>query len=69
MAVFTLENLLREARRQKGIAKGKVLEICVLDPDSDLVRHLRRTGAAELSAPWAFYLKGDPIRLRVTGWA
>jgi hypothetical protein len=48
-AVFTPENLLREARRQKGIAKGKVPEICVLDPDGDLVRHLRKTGAAELS--------------------
>ena len=45
-AVFTPENLLREARRQKRIARGKVPEICVLDPDGDLVRHLRRTGAA-----------------------
>jgi uridine phosphorylase len=54
-AVFTPENLLREARRQKGIGKGKVPEICVLDPDGDLVRHLRRTGAAELSAAWACY--------------
>ena len=49
-AVFTPANLLREARRQKRIAKGKVPEICVLDPDGDLVRRLRRTGAAELSA-------------------
>jgi hypothetical protein len=47
-AVFTPENLLREARRQKRIAKGRVPEICVLDPDGDLVRHLRRTGAAVL---------------------
>ena len=54
-AVFTPENLLREARRQKQIAKGRVPEICVLDPDGDLVRHLRRTGAAELSAAWACY--------------
>ena len=54
-AVFTPENLLREARRQKRIAKGMVPEICVLDPDGDLVRHLRRTGAAELSAAWACY--------------
>lgn len=40
-AVFTPENLLREARRQKGIAKGKVPEICVLDPDGDLLRQER----------------------------
>ena len=51
-AVFTPENLLRRARRQKRIARGKVPEICVLDPDGDLVRHLRRTGAAELSPAW-----------------
>jgi len=54
-AVFTPENLLREARRQKQLAKGKVPEICVLDPDGDLVRHLRKIGAAELSAAWACY--------------
>lgn len=54
-AVFTPENLLREARRQKGVAKGKVPEICVLDPDGDLVRYLRRSGAAELSTAWACY--------------
>ncbi|HEV2390940.1 MAG TPA: nucleoside phosphorylase [Verrucomicrobiae bacterium] len=54
-AVFTPENLLREARRQRGIAKGKVPGICVMDPDGDLVRYLRRTGAAKLSAAWACY--------------
>ncbi len=54
-AVFTPENLLREARRQKRIANGKVPRICVLDPDGDLVRFLRRTGAAKLSAAWACY--------------
>jgi len=54
-AVFTPENLLREARRQKGVAKGKVPEICVLDPDGDLVRYLRQSGAAELSTAWACY--------------
>jgi len=54
-AVFTPENLLREARRQRGIGNGKVPEICVLDPDGDLVRYLRRTGAGKLSAAWACY--------------
>ena len=54
-AVFTPENLLREARRQKRIAKGRVPEICVLDPDGDLVRHLRNKGVANLCAAWACY--------------
>ncbi len=54
-AVFTPENLLREARRQKQIAPGSVPKICVLDPDGDLVRHLRRAKAAELSPAWACY--------------
>jgi uridine phosphorylase/SAM-dependent methyltransferase len=53
--VFTPENLLREARRQKRLARGGVPEICALDPDGDLVRHLRKTGAAEHSLAWACY--------------
>ena len=28
-------------------------EICALDPDGDLVRHLRRTGQARPSLGWA----------------
>jgi len=43
-SVFTPANLLREARRQKSIAQGNVPEICVLDPDGDLWRHLRESG-------------------------
>ena len=39
-SVFTPENLLREARRQKGLAFGQVPSICVLDPDGDLVDYL-----------------------------
>jgi uridine phosphorylase len=53
--VFEPENLLREARRQKDLADGTVPEICVLDPDGDMVRHLRGSGRAELSAAWACY--------------
>jgi len=37
-SVFTAENLLREARRQKSIPEGNIPSICVLDPDGDLVR-------------------------------
>ena len=45
-SVFQPGNLLREARRPKGLAVRDVLAICVLDPDGDLVRRLRRDGRA-----------------------
>lgn len=32
-SVFTAANLLREARRQKGLAEGPVPAFCVLDPE------------------------------------
>ena len=53
-SVFTPENLLREARRQKATPAGSVPRICVLDPDGDLWRHLRDTGARR-SPHWACY--------------
>lgn len=54
-SVFRPENLLREARRQKNLPTGTVPDICVLDPDGDLVRHLRHTGTGEQSPVWACY--------------
>lgn len=54
-SVFTPENLLREARRQKGIAPGSAPAICVLDPDGDLVDYLRAQGRAHPDATWACY--------------
>src|SRR2546421_4029261 len=54
-SVFTPENLLREARRQKGIAAGQVPAICVLDPDGDLVDYLHATGPAHDHPTWACY--------------
>lgn len=53
--VFTPDALLREARRQKGIADGVVPEICILDPDGDIVRHLVATGRARRHPTWACY--------------
>ena len=52
---FAPENLLREARRQKGLTKVTVPPICVLDPDGDIVRYLRATGAAKKDLGWACY--------------
>ena len=54
-SVFEPANLLREARRQKGLACADVPEICVLDPDGDILRVLRREGRASLSSAWACY--------------
>ena len=52
---FTPDSLLREARRQKGLVEAVVPEVCVLDPDGDIVRHLRATGRARLDPAWACY--------------
>ena len=54
-ALFKPENLLREARRQRDIAPGDVPAICVLDPDGDILRNLKRSGAARPSPHWACY--------------
>lgn len=54
-SVFTPENLLREARRQKNIEDCEVPEVCVLDPDGDLVKYLIRSGKAVLNKCWACY--------------
>ena len=54
-SVFEAANLLREARRQKRVAEIPVPEICVLDPDGDILRALRRAGRAVRSPGWACY--------------
>lgn len=54
-SVFRPEHLLREARRQRGLPERDVPDVCVLDPDGDLVRYLRRTGGARPSPGWACY--------------
>ena len=54
-SVFTPQALLREACRQKDIRESIVPEICILDPDGDIVRHLRATGRGERLPTWACY--------------
>src|SRR5918996_1682950 len=54
-SAFTPESLLREARRQKGLASSAVPTICVLDPDGDLVRRLSKEGRAVRDPAWACY--------------
>jgi uridine phosphorylase len=54
-SAFTPESLLREARRQKGIPNAPVPEICILDPDGDIVRYLRAAGRGKPVTGWACY--------------
>lgn len=54
-SMFRPEHLLREARRQRGLPASAVPEVCVLDPDGDLVRHLRHSGRARPCPGWACY--------------
>ena len=54
-SVFTADNMLREARRQKGIVEGALPMVCVLDPDGDIVQHLIDTGQASIHPHWACY--------------
>ena len=54
-SAFTPENLLREARRQKQITRSGIPDICVLDPDGDMLRSLLALGEARLEAGWACY--------------
>lgn len=55
VSVFSPENLLREARRQRAIPSGKVPEICVLDPDGDIVSNLLKQSKCFLNLHWACY--------------
>lgn len=54
-AVFAPGNLLREARRQKALPAGRIPKVCVLDPDGDILAHLRRKKLAEPDLFWACY--------------
>jgi len=54
-SVFTPDALLREARRQKGIREQPVPDICVLDPDGDIARHLISGKRAKRFSAWPCY--------------
>lgn len=54
-SVFQVENLLREARRQRQLETRPVPDVCLLDPDGDVVRHLRSTRDATRHDDWACY--------------
>lgn len=54
-SAFTPESLLREAKRQKGAGAVAVPGICLLDPDGDMLRHLRAAGRARRHPGWVCY--------------
>ncbi len=74
-SAFTPDNLLREARRQKGLGETGVPSVCVLDPDGDLVRRLAAAERAHRDADWACYhtdlyrLKERDLELGIVGRA
>ena len=52
-AVFKAVNLLREARRQRRLPNLPVPNVCILDPDGDIVRALRADGRGTPFPGWA----------------
>ncbi len=54
-SVFVPEALLREAQRQKSGTLEPVPDICLLDPDGDMVRRLKSDGRAKLHGGWMCY--------------
>lgn len=54
-SVFTPDNLLREARRQKALSYATVPAVCLLDPDGDVVRYLVAQNKASRNPYWACY--------------
>jgi uridine phosphorylase len=74
-SVFRPENLLREARRQRGLPEKPVPAVCALDPDGDIVRVLRARGRSRRADGWACYhtdmdiVDHDGITIGVVGRA
>ena len=55
VSAFRPENMLREARRQKGLCVGHIPPVLVLDPDGDIVEWVRTEMGATRSRLWACY--------------
>ena len=69
-SMFRPAALLREARRQKGLAATDVPQVCILDPDGDIVRHLRLTERSRPFEAWPCYhtqLDTFPLAGRTVG--
>ncbi len=69
-SVFEPAALLRESRRQKGLAAREVPRVCILDPDGDILRSLKASGLAERVEHWPCYhteLYGFPLGGKTAG--
>lgn len=54
-SVFKPENLLRESRRQRNQLPASIPDICLLDPDGDILQWLQRHDRASVVSGWACY--------------
>lgn len=54
-AVFTPGSLVESAREQKDLPERSVPDVCILDPDGDIVRQLSASGAARKDETWPGY--------------
>ena len=54
-SAFAPESLLREARRQKDADLATMPDICLLDPDGDIVRRLKAEGRTQRHDGWVCY--------------
>lgn len=54
-SLFTAQNLLREAKRQKSLPASQIPAVCVLDPDGDMLDYLRTAGQAQRHPSWPCY--------------
>ena len=74
-SIFLPGNLLREARRQKGIIELTIPEICILDPDGDIEEYFIQKYNAQLNKAWACYhtklyeFTDDDIKVGIIGKA
>ncbi len=69
-SVFEPAALLRQARRQKKLPIVDVPPVCILDPDGDIVRHLKNSGTARRIESWPCYhteLYGIPLAGQTAG--
>jgi hypothetical protein len=59
-------SLPREARRPRGLSVVGLPPVCLVDPDEEIIRDLRRTEQARSSTDWPRHF-ADPWETSVTG--